>query len=157
MQVAAAIGALTMATACGADADAESSGPVTWDAADPCSLATFDTIESLVTPAPKEGVPTDSAGRTSCLWGSPESLNTVTVTLAALPRSIKPLHTVTVGGMTGPVLAESKYHCILELQSDSGVLAVEAKFGLDAALNPDTSCERVIPLAEHAVKELRWA
>ncbi|MFD4369148.1 hypothetical protein [Rhodococcus sp. NPDC058521] len=156
LQVAASVGLVAAATACGGDADADGPQPAAWDTTDPCTLVASDTIESLVTDA-GEGVPTDSTDRRSCLWGKPELMNTVAVTVAALPQSTKPLRTLEVGEMTGTVLAETKYQCILELETDSGVLSVEAKFGLDAALNPDMSCDRVAPLSEQATKKLAWA
>ncbi|MCQ4120348.1 hypothetical protein [Rhodococcus tibetensis] len=60
-------------------------------------------------------------------------------------------------GIEGRTLAESKYQCILEFATDSGTLVIDTTFGLDAVSDPDTSCNRSVPLAEHSLGLLQWA
>ncbi|MDF3305081.1 hypothetical protein [Rhodococcus sp. T2V] len=145
-------------SACGGSSeDAATSDAVGWDAAEPCSLADDATLAPLLTAGAGEGTATDSPERRACAWGKPEALNTVTVTTTSAPEPVDALRTIDVGGLEGRALAESKYQCILEVTTDAGTLSIESKFGLDATANPDTSCDRSVPLAEHALSRLKWA
>ncbi|SDI15834.1 hypothetical protein SAMN05444695_105213 [Rhodococcus triatomae] len=147
--------AAALAGCSGSDTGA-TTDPVKWDTARACDLADDATLAPLLTVGVDEGTEADSSGRVTCSWGSAEQLNTVAITLTSAPQTARELRTVDVAGLTGRVLAESKYQCIVEFETDSGVLSVETKFGLDATGNPDTSCDRAVPLAEHALGELGW-
>ena len=145
-------------SACGGGSDdAATSDAVGWDAAEPCTLADDATLAPLLTAGAGEGTATDSPERRACTWGKPEALNTVTITTTSAPQPVDPLRTIDVEGLEGRALAESKYQCILEVTTDAGTLSIETKFGLDATANPDTSCDRSVPLAEHALTQLKWA
>ncbi|TXG92346.1 DUF3558 domain-containing protein [Rhodococcus rhodnii] len=145
-------------TGCGSAPDEAEQTAAKWDTVDPCTLAQDDDLAPLLTQGLTDGEPVQGAGRTECTWGNLEQLNVVTVSLASAPGDdADTLRTVTVAGRTGSVLAESKYQCIVEFDSeDDGTLAIEAKFGLDAVATPDSSCDRVEPLAEQSLSRLAW-
>jgi len=150
--------AVAALSACGGGDDTSAaSDAVSWDAAEPCTLADDATLAPLLTAGAGEGAATDSPERRACTWGKPETLNTVTVTTTSAPEPVDALRTIDVGGLEGRALAESKYQCILEVTTDAGTLSIETKFGPDATANPDTSCDRSVPLAEHALTQLKWA
>ncbi|NLG54266.1 MAG: hypothetical protein GX542_01210 [Rhodococcus sp.] len=131
--------------------------PVQWNSASSCDLADPATLEPLLTTGITEGTASSVNGDTSCLWGSVEQMNTVSVALNSSPQDLPELRTIDVVGQKGRVLAESKYQCTIEFETDSGVVTVEGKFGFDAMANPDTSCNRVVPLAEEVLENLAWS
>lgn len=141
-------------SACGSGETTSSA--VSWDGVEPCTLADDASLTPLLTAGIGEGVATEDSERRACTWGKPESLNTVTLTTTTAPYAGNALRSVEVSGVEGHALAESKYQCILEFTTESGTLSIETKFGLDAIGNPDTSCDRAIPLAEHALTRLQW-
>ncbi|MEV0947260.1 hypothetical protein [Rhodococcus sp. NPDC049939] len=144
-------------SACGGGSDeADTSSAVNWDTAQPCTLADETSLAALITTGAGEGVTAEREDRRACTWGTAETLNTVTITTAGSSDPGNSLRTLDVGGLEGRVLAESKYHCVLEVTTDAGTLSIETKFGLDAITNPDRSCDRSVSLAAHALSELNW-
>ncbi|AOW93717.1 hypothetical protein BFN03_16575 [Rhodococcus sp. WMMA185] len=148
---------VTTLSACGGGSDeADDSAAVQWDAAEPCTLADAETLAPLLTAGAGEGTTAEHEDRRACVWGVAEALNTVTISTTDAPDSGDSLRTFDVGGLESRVLAESKYHCVLETTTEAGTLSIETKFGLDAITNPDRSCERSVPLAEHVLNQLNW-
>lgn len=155
VSTAALLATATVLVGCSSEAD-NSADVLQWDAANPCELASAATLEPLLTTGLTEGAETSQEGSKICNWGSPEKMNTVSIELASAPQGLPELRTINVVGRNGLVLAESKYQCTVEFETDSGVLNVEAKFGFDAMANPDSSCNRVVPLTEEALEALAW-
>ncbi|MHA4852391.1 hypothetical protein L1080_023040 [Rhodococcus sp. MSC1_016] len=154
-----ALGSVVAAlSACGGgDDEPTSDDAARWDAVDPCTLADEATLDPLLRADVGNGTPVEADERRSCTWGRPETLNTVTVTTTDTAAPDKPLRIIEVLGKEGRALAESKYQCILEFTTDSGTLLIDTTFGLDAVADPDTSCNRSVPLAEHSLTVLHWA
>ncbi|NLU83477.1 hypothetical protein HCA44_11870 [Rhodococcus sp. HNM0569] len=145
--------------ACGnaSGSDGESADAAKWDTADPCTLVDDSTLTPLFPGALPASAPLESSGRNACRWGEADSFNTVTVTLTSAPQSHDPLRSITAAGREGKVIGENKYQCVVEFATDdSGTLSIETKFGIDAIVNPDTSCDRVAPSAEQALTNLSW-